>query len=218
MRLSSIVGAALSVFLSTPSFAQEWIEYSSRRDSFAVNFPGEPRVQDATFTSEHGGMFPSRIYSREAGPSRYTVTVVDYTDAERVHRERAKGCPPDAQSGCAGSPATGPGSFKQDLDGILEYASWQFLQRNAKVTYFGWSAVDLVEGRKIHLTNPDQSRTFVAIHVHENRLYMLEATVPKGSPEPGLFQQSLQFLDADGKTVRYQSTYSNRFPPPPKAR
>jgi hypothetical protein len=218
MRLTSAVAAALSLFLSAPSFAQAWIEYSNRHDFFAVNFPGEPRVQETTFTSEHGGVFPSRIYTGEAGPSRYSLTVVDYTEAERVHKERAKGCPPDAQSGCAGSPATGPGSYKQDLDGVLEYASWQFIQRNAKVTYFGWSAVDLVEGRKIHLTNPDQSRTFVAIHVHENRLYMLEATVPRGSPEPGLFQQSLQFLDADGKTVRYQSTYSNRFPPPPKAR
>jgi hypothetical protein len=52
--------------------------------------------------------------------------------------------------------------------------------------------------------------------MHENRLYILEGTVPKGAPAPGLFQQSLQFLDKEGKRVRYQSIYTNGFPPPPR--
>ena len=32
---------------------------------------------------------------------------------------------------------------------------------------------------------------------------------------PGLFQQSLGFLDAEGIRVRYETTYANRYPPPP---
>jgi hypothetical protein len=52
--------------------------------------------------------------------------------------------------------------------------------------------------------------------MHENRLYILEGTVPEGSPPPGLFQQSLQFLDKDGNKIRYQPIYSNGFPAPPK--
>ena len=48
------------------------------------------------------------------------------------------------------------------------------------MTYFGWAAIDRVAGRYIHLTNPDRSRTFFAIYMHEDRLYILEATVPAG--------------------------------------
>jgi hypothetical protein len=39
--------------------------------------------------------------------------------------------------------------------------------------------------------------------------------VPSGNPEPGLFQQSVGFMDYSGRRVRYQTVYSNRFPPPP---
>jgi len=54
--------------------------------------------------------------------------------------------------------------------------------------------------------------------MHENRLYILEGTVPANAPPPGLFQQSLQFLDKDGNRIRYQSIYSNGFPAPPATR
>jgi hypothetical protein len=65
----------------------------------------------------------------------------------------------------------------------------------------------------LQLTNPDQSRTFAGIYLHENRLYILEATVPPKAPPPGLFQQSLTFLDEAGNHVRYPSIYFNRLPP-----
>ena len=82
--------------------------------------------------------------------------------------------------------------------------------------------VRTVEG----LANPDGSRTFAAIHRHGTRLYILEATVPKGAPAPGLFQQSLQFLDDTGKPLRYRRFYTTGYsdewkfpaPPPPRAR
>jgi len=54
--------------------------------------------------------------------------------------------------------------------------------------------------------------------MHENRLYILEGTVPAKSPPPALFYQSMGFLDKDGKRRRYQSPYSNGFPAPPRAR
>ena len=50
--------------------------------------------------------------------------------------------------------------------------------------------------------------------MHENRLYILEGTVSAGSPPPGLFQQSLGFLDKEGIRVRYDTVYSNMYPPP----
>ena len=52
-------------------------------------------------------------------------------------------------------------------------------------------------------TNADKSRTFVAIHLHARRLYILEATVPPNSVPPALFQQSLRILDENGTQIRY---------------
>jgi hypothetical protein len=220
MRLIRLIPAALILCLPAPAFAQGWIDYASRTDFFSVNFPGEPKVQDIRYTSEYEAVFPARVHSYEDGPNRYSVTVVDYTDAERIHKERARNCPPDAHSGCAGEAegAQGIGSWKYDLRGALDYASWKLIQRDAKLTFFVWGVIDRVEGRQLHFTNADRSRTFAAIHMHENRLYILEATVPSGAPEPGLFQQSLQFLDKEGKSVRYVAIYSNGFPPPARVR
>jgi hypothetical protein len=47
--------------------------------------------------------------------------------------------------------------------------------------------------------------------MHENKLYIQDATVPKGYPEPGIFQQSLGYVDKDGNGIRYQAIYSNQF-------
>src|SRR5678815_503397 len=81
-----------------------------------------------------------------------------------------------------------------------------------------WNFIDLVEGHQLQLTNnADKSRTFVAIYMHDNRLYISEGTVPDGDPEPGLFQQSLGFVDSDGNGIRYRDYYDNDYPPPPRA-
>ena len=70
---------------------------------------------------------------------------------------------------------------------------------------------DRVEGHEIQLiNNADRSRTFAYIAMHRNRLYILEGTAPEDYPPPALFQQSLGFVDPDGRGVRYQSVYSNR--------
>ena len=71
------------------------------------------------------------------------------------------------------------------------------------MTYDGWTDNDKIEGHQLQITNPDQSRSFVAIFLHASRLYILEGTVPQGHPPPGLFQQSLRILDAEGRRIRY---------------
>ena len=218
MRLTRLIPAAFILCSSGPVFAQGWIEYASPADFFGVNLPGEPRIEDTTYTTEYEAVLPARSYTYEDGPNRYSVLVVDYTDAEAIHTERAKDCPPDAHTGCSGSTAVGVGSWMVDVQGAITYSAWQFFQRDSDLTYFGWNFVDLVDGRQLHLTNPDQSRTFVAIYMHEDRLYILEATVPPGYPEPGLFQQSLRFLDNDGNTIRYRSVYVNGLPVPDRLR
>jgi hypothetical protein len=67
----------------------------------------------------------------------------------------------------------------------------------------------MVEGHALNLTNADGSRTFAYVTMHEHKLYIMEGTVPKGYPQPGLFQQSLGWVDKEGNPVRYETLYSN---------
>ncbi len=218
MRLTRLVPTALLLCAPGPLFAQGWAEYASRDDFFAVNLPGEPTVEAMAYVSEYEGEFPARVYAYDDGTSRYSVTVVDYREAERIHTERAKNCPPDAHTGCSGASYTGVGSWIVDVRGAMDHATWRLLQRDVTPTFFGWNFVDLVEGRHLQLTNGDGSRTFAAIYMHEDRLYVLEATAPPGRPGPEMFQQSLRFLDGSGNGIRYERVYVNGFPPPPRVR
>ena len=94
----------------------------------------------------------------------------------------------------------GVGSWIVDLQGAMAFALGKFLTREgSRVTFFGWFYQDLIEGLQAQITNADRSRTFVATHMHNDRLYVIEGTVPAGAPQPGLFQQSMQFLDGDGR-------------------
>ena len=72
-------------------------------------------------------------------------------------------------------PVHKPGN--NEVRGALEYAVWNFLKRDAKVTYFGYANSDRIEGRRVQLTNPDKSKTFASIYMHQNRVYITEATV-----------------------------------------
>jgi hypothetical protein len=211
MRRIPLIVAAVSLFVSGPCFAQEWIEYASQKDFFTVNFPSEPKVEDITYTTEYRLNLPGRVYSAADGPNRYSVTVVDYTEAEKLHAERNKQCKAtDAYPDICGDRS------RADLRGAIVWATFHFLQRDAKVTFYAWYNADLVEGHQLQLTNADGSRTFAAIHMHDNRLYIFEGTVPKGAPQPALFQQSLGFIDKEGKRIRYTATYSNAYPAPPR--
>ena len=206
MRLMRYVTAALILFVAAPSVAQEWIEYYSRDDRFLVNFPKQPQVRSITYHTEFGLDLPAHLHVSDDGPSRFSVTVVDYNDVEKIHAERVKGCAlyPDQ---CTNQ---GP----NELRGALDYAAWNFIKRDGKVTYYAYANSDRIEGRRLQLTNPDKSKTFAAIYMHENRLYILEATVPGTAVPPALFQQSMGFLDKDGARVRYKTPYSNAYPAP----
>jgi hypothetical protein len=45
--------------------------------------------------------------------------------------------------------------------------------------------------------------------MHENRLIIMEGTVPKGYPLPEFFTQSLGWLDEKGNGIRYATIYVN---------
>lgn len=215
MRMMPLTSAALLLFVSGPSFGQDWVEFANREDRFTCDFPVQPTMIETTYRSEHKADLPARVYGAAQGQSRYSVTVIDYNQAQRILAEKAKKCPPGAET-CLGGPGDA-GHWKDDIRGAIVYASLQFIQRDAKVTSYVWGFVDQVEGHQLQLTNnADKSRTFAGIYMHENKLYIAEATVPAGYPEPGLFQQSLGWLDENGIGLRYQSLYSNGWPAPPR--
>jgi hypothetical protein len=149
------------------------------------------------------------------------MTVVDYKDIEKLHTDRSTQCQQNKGEGDACM-----NSWRNDVAGAVVWATRQFLQRNARVTFYGWYAADLVSGHQLQLLNADESRTFATVNMHLTRLYILEGTVPRGAPAPGLFQQSLMFLDEKGNSIRYRNYYSPTYsdewkfpaPPPPRAR
>jgi hypothetical protein len=210
-----LIAATLSLFISVACFAQEqeWVEYASQQDYFTINFPTQPKIENITYKTEYALNLPAHIYSSQEGTSHYSVTVVDYTDAAKMHAERSKQCLANGKY-----PDFCSDHGRLDLRGAIDFATWNYLKKDAKVTFFAYYNSDLVEGRQLQLTNADSSRTFVAIHMHENRLYIIDGTVPKGAPQPALFQQSMGFIDKEGKRIRYATIYSNAYPPPTRTR
>ena len=154
MRFHLVVAAALLLSLSVPASAQEWTQYVSKEDRFTGNFPGQPTVTQTTYSSQYDAELPARVYSARRGNGRYSMTVVDY------------------------------GPWRLDFHGAIVYATWRFLQRDAKVTELAWNTTGSVGGNQIHLTNRDGSRTMAAVYMHTQKLYIIEGTVPKGEPAP----------------------------------
>ena len=107
MRLIPLITAALLLLQPGPSFAQspppqsaspaaagaggDWIEFGSPADFFSVNFPGQPQVADITYNSEYRPHVAGPCLQRLRGQT-VTRTVVDYSNAEKMHVERAAKC------------------------------------------------------------------------------------------------------------------------------
>jgi len=219
MRVTPLI-VAFVLSVSASAFAQDWDLYINKEDGFKVDFPSQPTMTQTTFTSEYGANLPAHVYTVTRGRERYSVTVVDYSVAPKLLDEKAATtCPkdfPDERS--CGLTLAGRGYWKEDMGGAILWATYGFMQRDARLTHLAYAWQDLVTGHEMQMTNnADQSRTFAFIAMHQDRLYILEGTVPKGYPPPGLFQQSMGFVDKDGNGIRYQSIYSNMYAEHPDA-
>src|SRR5229473_5270838 len=151
MRLMPLISTALVLSISGPLFAQEWIEFASREDRFTCNFPTQPKITETTYRSQHEADLPARIYSAAQGQSRYSVTVVDFNQAQRILTEKAKSCPAGAEP-CLGGPGD-EGHWKADIRGAIDWTTWQIMKRDTKLTHFGFNLVDQVQGHHLQLTN-----------------------------------------------------------------
>jgi hypothetical protein len=206
MRLMPLISSVLLLVLSGTSFAQEWHEFSSLEDRFSINFPGQPTVTETTWVSQFSAILPARVYSGTQGAGRYSITVVDYNPIERLLTERSRTLP----ALYLAVVVYGIGYWKTDVRSAVVYAAAKYLERDAKITSLISNFSDLVVGLMVELTNnADQSRTYASIYMHENRLFITEATVPKGYPPPLIFQQSLGWVDEAGTRIRYQNMYHN---------
>ena len=122
--------------MSSPAFAQEWVQYASKADLFAVNFPTEPKAQDIAYMSEFGISLPGRTYSSEQGRSRYSMTVVDYADAEKIHTARMQQCRAAGGEGDACQ-----NDWRSDVQGAMIFAASKFIRRESSAATLEGSAV-----------------------------------------------------------------------------
>lgn len=217
MRLIPLILGWLAA--SAPLSAQEWLTTTVPEDGFRANFPGQPTVEHVTYESELRMTLPARVYRAADALGRYSTTVVDYRDVERLHNERSATCLA-ARGANQQDGDTCQNDFVMEVAGAMDHAAAAFLKRDGvKVTHYGTYFLDMVAGRLLQLTNPDRSRTYVAIHQHAGRLYIHEATVPASMPEPILFEQSLAWVNDEGKAIRYRTLYTEgyadwKFPQP----
>jgi hypothetical protein len=180
MRLARFIpAAALVLLMAVPAMAQAWIEYTDRQEMFRINFPGQPKIETFTYTSEYGIPLPAKRYTATtADGSKYMLTVIDYTGK-------------DVQV--------------TDVLGSYAYAAHLLRQRElaGKITFDAFAQIDRIPGHQLQITRPDNWRIYWAAHLEASRLYVLEADVPPGSPPAAGFQASLSVLDKEGNNVRY---------------
>jgi hypothetical protein len=211
MRLIPLMPAALIVLVSLPVFAQDWIPVTSRDDGFRANYPGQPTVEAITYRTEFRLTLPGRVYRAADALGRYSTTVVDYREAERLHNERAATCRAAKGANFQDGDAC-QNDFVLEVAGAMDHAASSFLKRDGiKVTQYGVYYVEFVSGRLMQMTNSDRSRTSAAFHQHAGRLYIHEATVPAEMPEPLLFMQSLAWMNAQGLAIRYRTLYTEGY-------
>ena len=145
MRVSAGL-AALVLAIAAPVLAQEYVEFTSSQDRFGVTFPVQPKVEETMWKSQFGSMLPARIYYRGFGQQPFQG------DRRRLqqHRgdcDRARQVVPTGRRNLQGRRQFNRSRYwKADLAGATTYAQWQFMQRDAKITYLGWNNIDLVEG------------------------------------------------------------------------
>jgi hypothetical protein len=161
---------ALAMSFSLNAQAQDWMEYENLEDHFAVNFPGEPVVENTTYRLGSGREVSARVYSVE----------------------------------------------NEETANATAHAADNF-RRRGEVTSDEVGSYEGMDTQMMQLTNPDASRSFIAIvHPPANsgiiHLYIAEGRAPANGVVPGLFQQSLSLRDQDGIRVRYNRDLDgNRF-------
>jgi hypothetical protein len=181
MRLARLAPLLLALLAGPAMAAQQWIDFVDRERFFSINLPEQPTAEDIKYDTEDNFVMPARRYTARQGPATYVVTVVDFGTGELT-----------------------------TVRGSVAYEAMKYRTRGGRVTFDAYAHIDRVEGHQLQLTNPDGTRTYVAIHLNNKRLYIFDATVPAGAVPPAAFQVSAQFLDANGNSIRYNIDFDGQ--------
>jgi hypothetical protein len=188
MRLLKWILFALALGNAATANAQTWIEYANTDDLFAVNFPGEPRVEEYLYVTEYASPLPSHRYIAQDASGRYQVSVIKMFTTVRP-----------------------PGRHGVEMRGAMALAATE-LRRTGEVTFDAYGEIQVIPGHQLQITLPDGRRNFVQIHYHDHRLYVAEAIVQGNMPPPAHFQASLTFINEDGEEIRYTGEGEHQFP------
>jgi hypothetical protein len=174
MRFAGLICAMAALFISGAAYAQAWAEYVNRGDFFAVNFPGEPTRGDIIYKTAKGTSLPGHVYTAQDSRGRYSITVVDYTNA-------ADELTTAIDEAAAAMRARGKPTY--DAVNMLDmHRSWRMTVETPAQRRI--LAEILVSGAK--------------------RLYISDADTALNVPPPAQFSVSLQILDQDGLRIRYR--------------
>lgn len=187
MRNSMLFLSMLALISANPVAAQSWFEFVETEELFSVVLPHEPEVEEFTYHSGFHAELPGKLYSASDAAGEYTITVVNFAPTQ----------------------LTG-GRAIWDFRGSVANAAWEIRKRGGEITHDNWVQVDRIDGHQLQITNPDQSRSYVQIHSHGTRLYIVEARAVPGATPPIHFQQSLSILDENGDIVRYADDFITR--------
>jgi hypothetical protein len=187
MRSAKIILALIGSLTISSAAAQGWFEFVDHEELFGVNLPQQPTVEEFTYESEFHAHLRGKKYAASDGQVDYSVIVVDYAPTTTMG-ERAK----------------------WEYFGSVAFAAWNIRRRGGEITYDGWAQADRIPGHQLQMTNVDGTRSYIEIHSHGTRLYILEAVAPADLTPPIHFQQSLIILDEDGEIVRYDTDLRTR--------
>ncbi len=200
MRFLRLIILASALWFCGFAVAQRWIPYASATDGFRIMAPGEFAIEEIDFETEYGIVVPARVFSHENDTGRYSVTVVDYRESQQLHDERLR------EIGALYQPIYG----QVDVRGSIAYAAKRIRDRASTIEYDAYHYISRIDGHQLQTTNPDQTRTFAAIYLYESRLYVIDATASPDIAPPGMFQQSLEFIDEDGEVITFRNFPDDR--------
>jgi hypothetical protein len=167
-----LIAAVCLLFLARPRIRAATRMDSSTRTSTTISGstrrgnrrPRRPRGSPNTIR-----LFPATIYRWQDGRNRYSVTVVDYSDSEAIYTANHHS-----------EDFSNAAYWQIDILGSIQYAATQYRMRPGVKVNSTTFITSTCDGAPAVLTNPDRSLTFVAIYLHENRLYILDAHSHEG--------------------------------------
>lgn len=187
MRLALIISAALAFLFSNPVIAADdpWFTYVSREDRFALNLPGQPKIEEFTYSSEYNTPWQARRHTVEHEGYLYRMTVVDMSTTNLTA---------DSDVGRSGI----------EKRGAMAFAASN-LRKTGEVILDTYDQVQVIPGLKLEIILPEGRLNLVELHTYDELLYILECISPSDAIPAYYVQSSLELLNADLIVPRYQN-------------